>query len=230
MQVPDVRAPAPGVECSGVCVDYRTAAGVAHALVDVDATFERQALSVIAGPSGSGKSTLLRVLAGLLRPRAGRVVLDGTDLARLRDGARRRVRRRQMGVVLQDPADNVLPYLRAVEQVELAATLRGAETRDALTLLATVGLAERTASLPAQLSGGEQQRVAFAAAAIGRPRLLLADEPTAELDAMAGAALIATMRDLVDRGATLVVTSHDPELVAAADHVVTISDGRVVAP
>lgn len=216
--------------CHGLHVDYRTAAGVAPALVDVDATFEPARLSVVAGPSGSGKSSLLRVLAGLHRPRTGVVLVAGTDLARLRAGARRRFRRRTMGVVLQNPIDNLLDELSAVEQVELAARLRGADPAEAADLLAAVGLAERVDSPPAVLSGGEQQRVAFAAAAVGRPILLLADEPTAQLDAAAGDVLVAAMRQLVDRGATLVVTSHDPAVVAAADHVVTLRDGRVVGP
>jgi ABC-type lipoprotein export system ATPase subunit len=135
-----------------------------------------------------------------------------------------------MGVVLQDPADNLLEHLRAVEKIELAADLRGVDRRGAAELLATVGLRHRAGSFPAELSGGEQQRVAFAAAAIGRPSLLLADEPTAELDAAAGAALIATMRDLVDRGGSLIVTSHDAAVIAAADHVLTLADGRVTSP
>jgi len=219
---------APVVRCRGLGVDYRTASGVARALVDVDATFERRRLSVVAGPSGSGKSSLLRVLAGLLRPQAGTVEVDGADLTRLRSAALRRWRRRTMGIVLQDPADNLVEYLRAVEQIELAARLRGVADADATDLLDAVGLGDRARSLPAELSGGEQQRVAFAAAAIGRPTLLLADEPTAELDATAGAGLIDAMRRLVDLGATLIVASHDPAVIAAADDVVMLHDGLVI--
>jgi putative ABC transport system ATP-binding protein len=218
----------PVVRCRGLGVDYRTASGVARALVDVDATFERRRLSVVAGPSGSGKSSLLRVLAGLLRPQAGTVEVDGADLTRLRSAALRRWRRRTMGIVLQDPADNLVEYLRAVEQIELAARLRGVADADATDLLDAVGLGDRARSLPAELSGGEQQRVAFAAAAIGRPTLLLADEPTAELDATAGAGLIDAMRRLVDLGATLIVASHDPAVIAAADDVVMLHDGLVI--
>jgi putative ABC transport system ATP-binding protein len=217
----------PVVRCRSIGVDYRTASGVAHALTEVDATFERGRLSVVAGPSGSGKSSLLRVLAGLLRPQRGTVEIDGVDLTRLRAGALRRLRRSSMGIVLQDPADNLVEYLRAVEQLELSARLRGVDPSEAADLLAVVGLADRARSRPAQLSGGEQQRVAFAAAAIGRPTLLLADEPTAELDGAAGAGLIEAMRSLVDRGATLVVSSHDPSVIAAADQLVMLHDGRV---
>jgi ABC-type lipoprotein export system ATPase subunit len=202
---------------------------VAHALAEVDATFERGRLSVVAGPSGSGKSSLLRVLAGLHRPSAGTVEVDGIELTRLRTGARRRLRRHAMGIVLQDPADNLVEYLTAHEQVELAARLRRVDASLALGLLDAVGLRDRADSRPAALSGGEQQRVGFAAAAIGQPTLLLADEPTAQLDAVAGAQLVAAMRRLVKLGATLVVASHDPTVIDAGDHVLTLRDGRVVS-
>jgi ABC-type lipoprotein export system ATPase subunit len=202
---------------------------VAHALAEVDATFERGRLSVVAGPSGSGKSSLLRVLAGLHRPSAGTVEVDGLELTRLRTGARRRLRRHAMGIVLQDPADNLVEYLTAREQVELAARLRRVDASLALGLLDAVGLRDRADSRPAALSGGEQQRVGFAAAAIGQPTLLLADEPTAQLDAVAGTQLVAAMRRLVELGATLVVASHDPTVIDAGDHVLTLRDGRVVS-
>jgi ABC-type lipoprotein export system ATPase subunit len=202
---------------------------VAHALAEVDATFERGRLSVVAGPSGSGKSSLLRVLAGLHRPSAGTVEVDGIELTRLRTGARRRLRRHAMGIVLQDPADNLVEYLTAREQVELAARLRRVDASLALGLLDAVGLRDRADSRPAALSGGEQQRVGFAAAAIGQPTLLLADEPTAQLDAVAGTQLVAAMRRLVELGATLVVASHDPTVIDAGDHVLTLRDGRVVS-
>jgi putative ABC transport system ATP-binding protein len=215
--------------CDGVSVDYRTASGVVPALRDVDAAFARARFSVVSGASGSGKSSLLRVLAGLKRPTAGRVAVDGTDLTGLRAGRLRRLRRVAMGIVLQDPADNLVEYLPAVAQVELAARLRGADRGEAAGLLDTVGLAPRVGCMPQELSGGEQQRVAFAAAAVGHPALLLADEPTAELDAIAAGALVEAMRRLVDRGASLVVASHDPAVIDAADHVFALRDGRVTA-
>jgi putative ABC transport system ATP-binding protein len=223
-----VPVPEPVVRGRSLGVDYATAAGTAAALVDVDLDLEAGRLSVIAGPSGSGKSSLLRVLAGLARATTGSVSVAGTDLTRLRTGALRRLRRRTMGVVLQNPADNLLDYLTAREQLELAAHLRGAPADGAGALLEAVGLGERAGNRPAELSGGEQQRVAFAAAAIGTPALLLADEPTAQLDAAAGSALVATMRRLIEVGATLVVTSHDDAVIDAADHVVRLRDGKVV--
>ena len=168
------------------------------------------------------------MLAGLHRPRAGTVEIGGLDITRLGARATRRRRRKQLGMVLQNPADNLLEELTALEQVELAAQLRGVDRGPARDLLALVGVAAQAHARPAQLSGGEQQRVAFAAAAIGRPLLLLADEPTAQLDADAAQALIGGLRDLVDAGSTLVVTSHDAAVIDAADHVVTLRDGRVV--
>jgi ABC-type lipoprotein export system ATPase subunit len=224
-----VPGPEVAARCQALDVDYWLPTGIVPALQGVDARFERGRMTVIAGPSGSGKSSLLRTLAGLQQPRAGLVEVDGRDLTRLRPRQRRRLRRAVIGVVLQDPADNLIDGLTAREQVELAARLRGAGAADAPALLDAVGLAERQDCRPAELSGGEQQRVAFAAGAVGGPALLLADEPTAELDAEAGANLITIMRGLVDRGATLVVSSHDAAVAAAADHVLTLRDGRVVA-
>ena len=216
------------VECRGLAVDYRAADGTVPALRDVDVTFNAGRFAVVAGPSGSGKSSLLRVLAGLQQPRAGSVLLGGVDLVRRRAGARRRLRRSSMGIVLQNPADNLVEYLRADDQIRLAARLRGADPSEVPDLLAAVDLTHRAACLPAELSGGEQQRIAFAAAAVGRPLLLLADEPTAQLDTVAGQHLLAAVRQLVDRGTTVVMASHDPAAIAAADDVVRLLDGQVV--
>jgi ABC-type lipoprotein export system ATPase subunit len=215
--------PAPEVvRCAGVCAAY----GDAPALVDVGVTFAAGRLSVVAGPSGSGKSTLLRVLAGLHRPTAGSVVVAGTELTGLRTGQLRRPRRRTTGFVLQSPADNLVEHLTALEQVELAARLRGARG-GAAELLDAVGLADRGGARPAELSGGEQQRVAFAAGAVGDPTVLLADEPTAQLDAANAAALVAALRRLVERGATIIVSSHDHDVIDAADDVLHLRHGRV---
>lgn len=209
-------------------MEYRLPSGMVVALREVDATFERGLLTVVTGPSGSGKSSLLRALAGLQPARGGSIEIEGRDVTRLRARPRRGLRRRRLGIVLQDPADNLISYLRADEQVALAARLRGADPREAPMLLDAVGLADRHHCLPGELSGGEQQRVAFAAGAVGQPALLLADEPTAELDADAAATLVRIMRALVDRGTTLVVASHDDTVVAAADRVLHLRDGRVV--
>jgi ABC-type lipoprotein export system ATPase subunit len=217
----------PAARCHGVAVRYRTATGAVDAVREVDAVFPRTRLSVLAGPSGSGKSSLLRTLAGLQVPHAGSVVVDGVEVTRLGSRARRRLRRRAIGVVLEEPSANLLPYLRAEEQVALAARLRGVDRSQAAGLLDVLGLADRRRRYPAELSGGEQQRVAFAAAAVGAPALLLADEPTAALDNRSAELVVAAMRDLVASGHTLVVASHDPAVIAAADMLVALRDGRV---
>lgn len=231
MPAPEAPAvPRPVVECRDLVVDYRTASGVHRALHGVDLDVPRHRLTVVAGPSGSGKSSLLRVLAGLHRPVSGVVRLDGTDLVGLAERRLRRTRRRRMGIVLQNPIDNLVDALPALEQVALAARLRGAPVGDAAELLALLGMEDRLQATPAQLSGGEQQRVAFAAAAIGDPPLVLADEPTAQLDAVSAATVVDAMRALAERGVTLVATSHDPAVIAAGDHVVRLHAGRVETP
>jgi len=225
-------ATVPAARCENVSVRYRTGSGVVDALRGVTMAFGRGQLSVVAGPSGSGKSSLLRTLAGLQPAHAGTVEVDGVDIGRLGARALRRLRRRAIGFVLEEPAGNLLGYLRAQEQVTFAARLRGGESSgpaEAGELLAALGLADHADATPEELSGGQQQRLAFAAAAVGRPALLLADEPTATLDTASGVLLIDAMRALVATGRTLVVSSHDPAVVAAADTVVQLRDGQVVA-
>ena len=183
----------------------------------------------ITGPSGSGKSTLLGLIAGLDRPTAGSVAVDGTDLARLDEDALARFRRDTLGYVFQ--AYHLIPTLTAWENVavplELAAVSdpAGAARR----LLTEVGLADRAEHYPVQLSGGEQQRVAIARAIALRPKLLLADEPTGNLDSATGAATIDLLLRLRrERGATLVLVTRDEALTRHADRIVALRDGRVV--
>lgn len=216
------------IRCEGVSVDYRTASTTVRALSDVTVAVFPRRLTVLSGPSGSGKSTLLRVLAGLRTPTSGRVIVGTEELSAMSRRRRRAFRRHGLGVVLQDPADNLLAYLTVAEQVDLAARLRHGDGSDASSLLAGAGLTDLVERRPAQLSGGEQQRLAFAVAATGRPAVILADEPTAELDRRAAAVLVGTMRTLVAGGSTLIVTSHDHDVIAAADDVVTLRDGRLV--
>ena len=227
------------VACAGLVKEYATATGTVRALKGVDAAFPAGRVTAVVGPSGSGKSSLLRILAGVDRPTAGSVWVGGVDLAALGARGRRRVRRRQVGYVFQRPSDNLLPYLTAREQLDLAARLRDGEgggspspmdrlrAGEADRLLAALGLEHRAGHRPEQLSGGEQQRLAFAAAVIGGPALVVADEPTAELDSEAGERLMQAVLGLREQGTSLVLSSHDPVVTAAVDGVLRLHDGEV---
>jgi putative ABC transport system ATP-binding protein len=218
----------PGVACAGLVREYATATGTVRALKGVDVSFPAGRVTAVVGPSGSGKSSLLRILACVDRPTAGSVRVGGVDVAALGARGRRRVRRQLVGYVFQQPGDNLLPYLTARGQLELAARLRGPEQPvEAERLLAVLGLADRADHLPRQLSGGEQQRLAFAAAVTGGPVLVVADEPTAELDGEAGERLMAAVLDLRDQGTSLVLASHDPVVIRAVDGLVRLRDGEV---
>jgi putative ABC transport system ATP-binding protein len=182
----------------------------------------------IMGPSGSGKSTLLGLIAGLDSPTSGSIKLAGQELVGLGEDALARLRGRTLGFVFQ--SFHLLPTLTAEENVAVPLELRG--ERDARprarALLATVGLADRGHHLPAQLSGGEQQRVALARAFVAEPPILLADEPTGNLDSATGERVLALLADLRARtGTTMVLVTHDASLAARADRVITLRDGRV---
>ncbi len=187
---------------------------------------------VIEGPSGSGKSTLLQMLGALDRPTAGTVVFDGHDLAEMPNGKLAALRLRTFGFVFQQ--FNLVPTLSAIENVEAAlAPLAGSRRKKrerTLRLLSGVGLADRVDHLPSQLSGGEQQRVAIARALSKGPRVILADEPTGNLDTRTGQEIMSILRRLSDEnGQTVVLITHDPEIAATAPRVVRVRDGRVVA-
>jgi putative ABC transport system ATP-binding protein len=222
-------AAATGVACAGLVKEYATATGTVRALKGVDAAFPAGQVTAVVGPSGSGKSSLLRILACVDRPTAGSVRIGGVDVAALGARGRRRVRRRLVGYVFQQPGDNLLPYLTARGQLELAAQLRGREQveEEVERLLGALGLEHRAGHRPEQLSGGEQQRLAFAAAVIGGPALVVADEPTAELDSEAGERLMRAVLGLRDQGTSLVLSSHDPVVTGAVDKVVRLHDGEV---
>ena len=195
-----------------------------------DITFELEAGGFLAvtGPSGSGKSTLLGLLAGLDRPTRGRVVLDGRDLAALTEDERARVRAEAVGFVFQ--SFHLISTLTARENVQVPLELRGEEARPrAEELLERVGLGERGHHYPAQLSGGEQQRVAVARAFAHRPKVLFADEPTGNLDAANGRNVVALLTELNrELGTTLVLVTHEPDLAARAGRVIRLGDGALV--
>lgn len=214
--------------CTGVVKIYWTASGEVHALKGVDALFPRAAVTAVVGPSGSGKSSLLRILAGLDRATAGSVMVGGTELAGLPWGTLRKLRRRLTGYVFQRPSDNLIPYLTVGEHLDLAARIRGSATGE--DLLDLLELAHRRNHLPVQLSAGEQHRVAFAQAVVGTPDLVVADEPTAELDAEAAASLLEVVGSLAREGfSAFAVATHDPDVVEAADATLHLRHGALEA-
>ncbi|WP_369140692.1 ABC transporter ATP-binding protein [Modestobacter versicolor] len=221
---------APAAVCRGVGKTYRTATEQVPALVDVTLSIPRARVTVVVGPSGSGKSSLLRLLACIDSPDTGEVLVAGQRVDRLRPRARRRLRQRQVAYLFQRPGENLLPYLDAVAQVRLAASLRGAPVTApaALDLLDRLGLGDRADHLPGQLSGGEQQRLAVACGVVGDPALVVADEPTAELDTAAAERVLTAMEDLAAAGVGFVLSSHDPRVMAIADGFVRLDHGRLV--
>jgi putative ABC transport system ATP-binding protein len=209
---------------------YRSGGRDLTVLKDITFSLEPGGFLAILGPSGSGKTTLLGLLAGLDRPSAGSVYLDGQELGLLSEDERARLRGEKIGFVFQ--AFQLIPTLTAQENVQVPLELRGdanAAPR-ARELLERVGLGGRGHHYPAQLSGGEQQRVALARGFSSRPRVLFADEPTGNLDAATGATIIDLMVELNrDLGTTLVLVTHDLDLAARARRTIRLADGRVVA-
>jgi ABC-type lipoprotein export system ATPase subunit len=202
------------------------------ALRGLDLKVQRGEMMAIVGASGSGKSTLLNVLAGLDLPSAGRCIVGGRSLLTMTPTDLVTYRRKEVGFVWQQTSRNVLPYLTAVQNVELPIILEGGEPGDARNrayeLLDMVGLSHRSEVRPDRLSGGEQQRVAIAVALANDPPLLLADEPTGELDSQTAAEVFGVLRGLnEDLGVTVVVVTHDPAIAHQIDRVVAIRDGRI---
>jgi len=213
-------------------VSMRLASGgrAVDVLTDISLDVPARQFLAIAGPSGSGKSTLLGLLAGLDRPTAGRIVVADVELTALGEDALARFRLATVGYVFQ--SFHLVPALTALENVAVPLELAGdaSPMARARALLAEVGLADRAHHYPVQLSGGEQQRVAVARAVARRPPLLLADEPTGNLDSATGKQIIDLLLGLNrDRGSTLVLVTHDPALATLADRVVTLRDGRVAS-
>ncbi|GAB3576569.1 ABC transporter ATP-binding protein [Amycolatopsis endophytica] len=212
--------------CEGVEYGYPTRGESVRALSGVALSVPRGAITAVVGPSGSGKSTLLKILACLERPEDGRVWIDGTEVTGLSARTRRAMRRSRIGYVFQDPADNLLDYLTVSGHLALAARLRGRDT-GADALVDVLGLAHRAGHVPRRLSGGEQQRVALAFAAVGSPSVVVADEPTAQLDRSSAARVVEALRGLADRGQAILLATHDPSVSRVADRIVELVDGRV---
>jgi putative ABC transport system ATP-binding protein len=201
-----------------------------HALAGIHLEIERGEFVSISGPSGCGKSTLLAILGLLDSPSEGRYVLNGNPVERLRPAERARIRNREIGFIFQ--AFNLIGDLTVSENVELPLTFRhvpGGERRKMVReALERVGMAHRQKHYPSQLSGGQQQRVAVARALVGEPSILLADEPTGNLDSANGEAVIGILRELHRAGSTICMVTHDPRYAQYAERTVRIFDGRVV--
>ena len=201
-----------------------------HAVADVNLDVHAGEFLVVAGPSGSGKTTLLQLLGALDRPTQGEVLFEGRDLSRAGDGELAKLRLVAIGFVFQQ--FNLIPTLTAAQNVEVALAPRkldgGRRREEARGLLDSVGLGRRADHLPSQLSGGEQQRVAIARALANEPRVLLADEPTGNLDSATGEEIVELLRGLSrDRGQTVVLITHDAEIASRAARVVRLRDGRL---
>lgn len=221
----------PIIEAKGVRKVYRGDGVETEALKGVDLVVEAGEFTALVGPSGSGKSTLLHLLAGLDLPTEGEVWVGGVLLSRLSRGERARVRLERIGLVFQ--AYNLLPVLTALENAAFVLELRGVSRmereRRALEALEALGLKDKARRFPRQLSGGEQQRVAVARALAAEPLIVLADEPTANLDSKTGLALIERMKALNrERGVTFLFSTHDPRLLEHVKRIVRLEDGAIV--
>lgn len=217
-------------ELSGVTKRYRRGKDTVHALAGVDLTIGEGDRLVIKGPTGGGKSTLLQMLGGLDRPTAGSVMLDGTDLARLGEAKLTALRGRSIGFVFQ--SFNLIPTLSAQENVETALVPLGTKARErrdrAAEALRSVGLGERLNHVPSEMSGGQQQRVAIARALVKQPKVLLADEPTGNLDESMRDEIMDLLEGLwKEHGLTFVMVTHDSAIARRATRLATIRNGKI---
>ena len=220
---------APVLEARNLAKTYETGGAKVLGLRGVDISIERGEFVAIMGPSGCGKSTLLNLLAGLDRPTAGEVWLDGKRIDELSETDLARLRRRKVGFVFQ--FFNLVPTLSAVENVELPLLLVGRRRRkareSASELMSDLGISGKEGAAPADLSGGEQQRVALARALANRPDVVLADEPTGNLDSAAARDVLGLFRQAQSRGQTLLLVTHDASVASAAERVIILRDGLV---
>jgi putative ABC transport system ATP-binding protein len=218
------------VRATDVARVYPTGATTVSALDGVTLEVRRGEFLAVMGPSGSGKSTLLNILAGLERPTRGAVVVDGADLSTMDEVALASYRREKVGMIFQ--AFNLLPRYRVVENVALPLLFAGMpldkRLERARAVLDRLGMAPRADHRPSQLSGGEMQRTAIARALVTEPSLLLADEPTGNLDSANGEALLALITELHTRGQTVVLVTHDAAIASHAQRIIRMRDGRIV--
>lgn len=221
---------APVIRIAGLCKSYQTAAGSFPALKDVALTIDSGEFVAIMGPSGSGKSTFMNILGCLDSATTGQYELDGRPVAQLNGDQLAALRNRTIGFVFQ--GFNLLPRMTLLENVALPLVYAGVEHAErqhrSAEMLEKVGLADKADSLPSQISGGQQQRVAIARALVNRPRLLLADEPTGNLDSRTGIEIMALFDALNDDGITIVLVTHEPDIAQHASRQVRFHDGRIV--
>ncbi len=220
----------PLISVKGASKIYRQGAIEVAALNDVDLDIHEGDFAVLAGPSGSGKTTMLNLIGALDKPTSGTIELEGKPLSKLSGTKLAELRLRRFGFVFQ--AYNLIPVLSAYENAEYVLLLQGVpgpkRKKRVLDMLEAVGLGGLENRRPAELSGGQQQRVAIARAIVAEPALMLADEPTANLDSKTGADLTDLMRNLNrDRGVTFVISAHDPKVIERADRVIELEDGRI---
>jgi putative ABC transport system ATP-binding protein len=219
------------IEVQNLTKTYRVGEVEVHALRGVNLKIERGEFVAIVGPSGSGKSTLFHILGGLTPPTSGTVLLDGRDLIKMSEADRTRLRKTTVGFVFQKY--NLLPTLTGADNIEIARDIAGKKRNGSdpqfEEILSLLGIASRLKHKPRALSGGEQQRIAIARALVNHPALLLADEPTGNLDTENSTAVLSILQGLNKRlGQTILMITHDPEAAAYADRTVTMRDGRVV--
>ncbi|MFJ9212300.1 ABC transporter ATP-binding protein [Streptomyces sp. NPDC102264] len=224
------RSDGPMVRAEDLHRSYGTGPAAVHALRGASLDVARGELVALKGRSGAGKTTLLNLVGGLDSPDRGRVVIDGTDLATLGENGLLELRRDRIGFIFQ--SFGLIPILSAAENVGVPLRLRKADPREreerVALLLSLVGLTDHAAQRPGELSGGQQQRVSIARALANRPALLIADEPTGQLDAQTGLAVMELLRTVVhSEGVAALVATHDPQLLDLADRVVELSDGEI---
>jgi putative ABC transport system ATP-binding protein len=219
------------IKLTGLTRQYRMGPSIVSAVAGVDLEIGRGEAVALVGPSGSGKSTLLNLIGGLDRPTSGEIWVDGENIARAPGKRLVEHRRKRIGFVFQ--SFNLLPHRTALENVEVPMMIAGlpkAERRErARELLDSMGLSARLRHSPSQMSGGEQQRVAIARSLANRPSILLADEPTGNIDSATGAEIMRLLRDLNSQGVTLILVTHDATVASYADRVIRLRDGKVVA-
>ena len=221
----------PFIRIKGLTKHYQMGGQVVRALDGVDLDIDAHTFTVVMGPSGSGKSTLLYLLGGLDHATSGEISVDGKRLDQMDENTLALFRRRSMGFVFQ--SFNLIPSMTALENVsfpmQFAGVAAARRREQARTILEQVGLGNRSDHRPTELSGGQQQRVAIARALVNDPSLILADEPTGNLDTSSGAAIMQVLSDLHNSGRTVLVVTHDPRMIHFATHKIFLLDGRIVS-